>query len=356
VAHTTFPRLIDDVTCEWLSEALGATVHSFTAEPIGVGVGILGALHRLHLHCESGPSSVVVKLSSPFPENRAFAAGYTLYEKEVRFYNEAAQQVPVRTPHCWFAAIDDAREWSCIVMEDLGDGRSPDQIAGVQLSEAEAVIDALAGLHATYWDRPELDAMRWLPRLDAPQFLAAQDNARDLFGVFEERYGAAVGDEHLRLVHRLLPHIAHILRTWARSGPETIAHCDMRGDNLIFLGPPNMSNLVVLDWQLSTRSRGAYDVGYFLVCSLTLRDRRAHEHELIERYVDALARHGVHGYTTQRCLADIREWMLILVSTAPAVAAADPGNERGRILLEQMLSRAADAAADHDIASLIPSS
>lgn len=349
-----FPKTVDELTPEWLASVLGRPVRSIRTEPIGVGIGILGVLYRVHLEPAGEPSTVVVKMSSPFAENRAFGSGYTLYEKEVRFYQQAAGRVPLRTPTCWFAGIDDANEWCCIVMEDVSAGVSPDQIAGLTLDEAAAAVDALAGLHGTYWEHPDLDSMTWLPRLDAPQFLAAEQNCQALFPVFEERYGPALGAAHVELSRSLLPHIAELLTWWASRGPDTLTHSDMRGDNLLFCGEPSMANLVVLDWQMVVRSRGAYDLSYFLIGSLTVDDRRRWQDQLVQRYVDGLARHGVKGYDAARCLQDMREWTLVLVSTSPALAAADTGNERGRTFVTQMLSRWAAAAADYNVAELRP--
>jgi hypothetical protein len=351
---TTFPRLIDDVTPHWLAGVLGRPVTGIRVEPIGVGIGILGVLYRVHLEPTGSPASVVVKMSSPVAENRAFGAGYTLYEKEVRFYQQAAHRVPLRTPHCWYAEIDEAHEWCCIVMEDITNGASPDQIAGLTFDEAAAGVDALAGLHGTFWEHPDLQQMTWLPTLDAPQFLAAEQNCVALFPMFEERYGPALGAAHVELSRSLLPHIAELLSWWAARGPYTLTHSDMRGDNLLFVGSPSMSNLVVLDWQMAVRSRGAYDLAYFLIGSLQVDDRRRWQDALIDRYVAGLARHGVSGYDSARCLQDMREWTLVLVSTSPALSAADTGNERGRQFVTQMLSRWAAAAADYDVAALRP--
>lgn len=349
-----FPTTLEEITADWLASVLQRPVHGFTSEPIGVGVGILGVLYRLHLEGAGEPSSVVVKMSSPFAENRAFGAGYTLYEKEVRFYQQAAGRVPVRTPRCWFSEIDDTNEWFCIVMEDIADGVSPDQIAGLSFDEAAAVVDALAGLHGTYWDSPELDRMTWLPRLDAPQFLAAQDNSIALFPMFEERYGPSLGKEHTDLVRELGPHIAELLTWWASKGPETLTHSDVRGDNLLFVGPPSLENAVVLDWQMAVRSRGAYDLVYFIIGSLAVEDRRAWEGALIQRYVDRLAKEFGIEYPLEQCRREMREWTLVLVSTMPALAAADTGNERGQQLITQMLARWASGAKDYDVRAVAP--
>jgi aminoglycoside phosphotransferase (APT) family kinase protein len=47
------------------------------------------------------------------------------------------------------------------------------------------------------------------------------------------------------------------------------------------------------DWQLARTGNWSHDVGYFLVSSLDIADRRAHDEELLIGYLDALRRAGV---------------------------------------------------------------
>ena len=61
------PTTIDDITADWLTDSLrdagalgGGIVTSFSSEPIGQGVGLMGILHRLRpdYDGEPGPEAV----------------------------------------------------------------------------------------------------------------------------------------------------------------------------------------------------------------------------------------------------------------------------------------------------------
>ena len=56
-----FPVDPQFVTPEWLSEVLGGEVRSCRLEQIGVGIGLLGRLYRVHLEGRAVPASVVIK-------------------------------------------------------------------------------------------------------------------------------------------------------------------------------------------------------------------------------------------------------------------------------------------------------
>ena len=158
---TTFTP--EAVTTEWLSGALGTNVKSFEIEQIGVGVGLLGRLYRISLDCEKGPKSVVAKFPTLDEGARMnVVEPLRFYEKEIAFYNEAAKDVPISTATVYHAEFDsDSRDF-CLLLEDLGARRMEDQIAGCPIADAETAVDALAEMHAHWWDSKTFPS--WLPK------------------------------------------------------------------------------------------------------------------------------------------------------------------------------------------------
>ena len=55
--------------------------------------------------------------------------------------------------------------------------------------------------------------------------------------------------------------------------------------------------MTIIDWQLSVRSIGVFDIGYFIVQSLTTEMRREHGEDLLATLVRPLVELGVTGYT-----------------------------------------------------------
>lgn len=96
-----FPRTVDAIDNEWLSEVLGAEVTSFSTENLEGGV--LSDAFRLHDIAYAGPTdgappSVVVKLPNAVPARRESAVASGAYAKELNFFRELACEVPIRTP------------------------------------------------------------------------------------------------------------------------------------------------------------------------------------------------------------------------------------------------------------------
>ena len=118
VTSLSIPPTPADVTAAWLTDVLrragaidaAGSVTSFVGEPVGAGIGVMGVLLRATLTYAgtagtAAPRSVIVKLPSPYPENRAQGIAMGMYEAEVRFLNEMASRTPVRLPRIYFAEI-----------------------------------------------------------------------------------------------------------------------------------------------------------------------------------------------------------------------------------------------------------
>lgn len=158
-ATSPFPDTPEDVTAAWLTAAMRTT--DPTAEVIAVEVlarhaGTTGRLRLglTHGPGASGPASVFVKLP-PFEDGqRKLVAATDMGRREARFYAELAAEVPLRVPHCHFAAHGEERTEYVMVLEDL-------EAAGCRFTErahpgdaehAGRLIEGLGRLHAHFWE------------------------------------------------------------------------------------------------------------------------------------------------------------------------------------------------------------
>ena len=191
----------------------------------------------------------------------------------------------------------------------------------------------------SFWDTPELWGLDWLPPINTPLFLAAADLAAEKLPRYLDYWEGKAPAAALQLVHDLTPHYPALLDWWVDQGHPTFAHMDFRADNFLLGGSAGTDVVTVLDWQLSVRGVGVWDVANFLAGSVTVEDRRAWEGDLVRRYHDGLLAAGVTGYDWERCWRDYRyaigqqAW-----STCP-MGDLDPGNDRGQLLLDTITPR-----------------
>ncbi len=364
-----FPSSTDELTPAFLTGALRSTgtigadttVAEVHHETIGEGVGIMGQLARLTLRyggpATGAPGSVVVKLPSHLPENRAVGEHFRFYEREGRFYEQIGGKVEVRTPRCYWNHLDPATATYGLLLEDLGGRTMISQIAGLGAGRAAQALRELAKLHAEWWASPALDGLTWMPRLDDPVNLAAGQQYRDAWPLFVERIGDAVPAEALALGERVKEQYESLLVVGTADAPLTICHGDFRADNLMFDDAPEAEDAIaVLDWQISFRGPAVSDVTYLLCQSMTVEERRASEEALVRAWYDALLDAGVPqgGYPFDLAWQHHERGMLAAtVYPVTAMGALDAANDRGRELVANMAVRAFTAALDHDAARFL---
>jgi aminoglycoside phosphotransferase (APT) family kinase protein len=371
------PATTQDADAAFVTEALreGGLIGSATSVaevehvPIGEGVGIVGQLARLQLRyhgpATAAPGTVILKIPSQYPENRAVGDHFRFYEREGHFYRQLADKVPVRTPRCYWNHLDADGRCFGLLLEDLGDRTMISQVAGLSGARAASALRALARVHGAWWGAASLDDLDWMPRLDDPVNLAAGQQYRDAWPLFVERIGDALPAEALALGERVQHVFEDLLRRGLAEAPVTVCHGDFRGDNLMFDDRAHPAHpddeVAVLDWQISYRGPAVTDVAYFLCQSLDVEERRAHERELVGTWHDELAR--VLLDTAGADLADYpfelawdqyrRAALATTVYPVSGMGAMDPANERGRQLITAMAVRAFTASLDLDAAALL---
>ena len=353
------PRTIDEVDAAWIDAALreggqagSGRVVAAELEPIGVGVGLLGDLARATLtwEGEAGPATVVVKLPSHHEANRAQGMAFRFYEREILFYREVAPTVRVRVPRCWWSGMDVDAGLFGLIIEDLSGYALGDQVAGVSPDDAGRAVEALARFHADWWETPALDALEWMPFSNGPITMQAVGVYERGWAPFLEHFGDHLSPEAKLLGERVRDHFAGLLELLGQS-PRTIVHTDFRLDNLFF----SPSEVAVIDWQLSTRGRGVYDVAYLLCQSMDVETRRSCEMDVLRRWHDTLVAEGVSDYSWTDAVEDYtRSAMICLVIPVAAGNDMDLGNERGRALVAALADRAFTAVLDLDAGRLLP--
>lgn len=349
----TVPHSADDITAQWLGSALGRDVRAAEVHRIAEGVGMLSELYRAELRGDDVPDSVIVKISTLNPEARASAVNYRMYEREVRFFQLLAPAGRIRTPHAFHADWDRDTNDSVVVMEDLTTMRPGDQNEGLTPEEAGLAIDQLAALHAEWWGDPTLEEQSWAGSLlDPTYYVGIPMGFEMLLPAAKQHFGHVLGPT-IPILDRLHPHI-NALQEELCCGPNTILHGDFRGDNLLFGSTADHPPAVMIDFQAVVVGRGAMELGYFLGQSVTIEDRRAHERELIARYVDQLRAHGVDGYTVDNGWEDYRRSSLYCLSYAVLMAGLDMTDPPTFAKLEMMVERLSAAADDLAVSELLP--
>lgn len=349
------PATINDVTPAWLGGVLNLEVSGISVTQIGQGVGLMGDIYRVGLETKSldapdtALKSVVVKLPSSFEDNRTQGVALGMFDAEVKFYSELAEQAKVGMPRVYHAEIIEGTAEFVIVMEDLSHLESVAQLDGMNFEQALAAVKVLAAIHAVWWNKVQVESLEWIPSMVGPRIEYVDQLLTDIYPIFAEGFGQNLPKGGLELYEQFAGNYLKINTTISDRSPWTLAHQDYRVENLLF-GEPGSGKAVVLDWQGIGRGPGAYDLAYLLGGSMSVDARREHEVELVRAYHDELVANDVKDYSFDQAFDDYGHAQLMggLAVALVTAGTLDLSNERGKQLVACMAERHVTAALDHD--------
>ena len=171
------PETAAEATVSWVKGALNqggqplvGRLTSVSRQPMCAGSGIFGELTRLRLGYNDrqpgDPESLVLKLPSRSPTNRARGRLFQLYERETRFYTELAPGLNLRVPRCYWAGSTRESDGSGLLLEDLAGMGTSDLYQGISAERARLAVQRLGVAHAQLWDCESQRDLRWIPRLN----------------------------------------------------------------------------------------------------------------------------------------------------------------------------------------------
>lgn len=284
------PQTLSDLTATWLSAALASGYPGVEVVSVHFGTMVHGTNTKVRLllayneagHYHRLPPTMFAKcgfeIHSPLVADCA--------RSELLFYQQRAPEAAINAPKCYFAGLDEKSGTSFLLLEDLlaRNVRFGNAMRPVDPQTARQAMGMLAMYHARWWNCPGQPQRHsasanivtdvWL---DGSNFELSKTLPRFEFVLPElhdrERFRKAVyklWDSNMQVT----PCILH--------GDLALGNCFFDAD-----GSPGF-----LDGQGDTLGCWAYDFTSFLITALEVEDRRKHERQLLEFYLEQLRSHG----------------------------------------------------------------
>ena len=354
---TDIPILDDimEINPGWISKVLNTQsdisncqVVDLTREDLNQDAGFVSQLARVRLRYDekpaAAPSSLIVKLAPKEAATKEFGTALALFQREVAFYRNFAEDNPCNPPRPYHVDITDSADAFTIVIEDLGTHDPEIMLDGATAEEAHAIMTALGGLHAKYWQRKNLDGHDWIPN-SAVMAPALVGMANQVIPGFLERFGDGMPVELRSALDEARGAYGELIEFAAKNPNQTLCHTDTHLGNILFQnGKPRF-----LDWQAFMIQSFSYDIAYFLNGNLMPKIRRKNQEYFLDTYFEALNEGGVSDLARDDVtLAYNREAAGQLV-TIPLIAGAFlTDDERGNTLAAAWLPRFYAAMEDSD--------
>jgi Phosphotransferase enzyme family len=277
------------VTPEWMTRAVSSQHPDARVSHVRLVDRSDGTSSRARFEMEyaygAGPRTVFAKSKGNWLRRVLHAMTANAFI-EGRLY-ESGLDLPVEHPVFYYGAVDTRRLNDLIVMEDVCERGAVLNDATTPLSPDEVArgLQGLARMHSRFWEytpgsHPEL---AWVRRWQATRMFQ-----------FLLRIGCRRGTPRLQdfLPSQIVAQgPAMMVQSWAsylrtvNTGPATLLHGDAHVGNTYLL--PD-GELGFYDWGVVRKGNWSFDVGYFIVSSLTETDRREHAKTLLAGYLAAL--------------------------------------------------------------------
>jgi hypothetical protein len=357
MADISIPSGLDDITAEWLTDALrqgevNVQVSSVTPEAIGEGTGQNGVTSRLRVTYAAGsavgPATMIIKLPATAPAVKQNAIRQQFYQNEIHFYDDFTDKLTVNIPRRYYSGMDEKAELFALLLEDMAPAVTGNDFTGCTYDEAVLVVGEMAKLHAPWWNNPELDTIAWLPTGEPNVDVAhARFNESILQGVMSN-YGDTFSPTVKEVVEAYCKNFSSVI-DMISAAPNTLTHSDYRLVNVLIGGDPPSQTVTVVDWQRVAKAKGLVDIAFFTVLSLPPEHRREWEASLVETYYERLVALGVTDYNLEQCKQDYR--LCAFAPTRITLAfAARPETEllgvNGKRLQTTLMERVATAIED----------
>ena len=266
---------------------------------------LISRITRLRLTydgAEGAPGTVILKTGLPDRADALSDGG----RREVEFYTKVAAAMPHLVPRCFEAVSDpDTKAWH-LLLEDLSESHHIATIWPLPptTEQCERILHALARLHATWWDHPDLGISvgAWPDPADADQYLKG---ISDRFKAFSDRLGDRLPRERRDLYARLIDAAPRLLpRIYARRN-LTVVHGDAHVWNN-FLPRDGGDDVRFFDWDAWRIGVATSDLAYMMATHWYPERRSRLERSLLDRYHATLVAHGVRDYDRRALNDDYR--------------------------------------------------
>ncbi|KAJ4149724.1 hypothetical protein NW754_001158 [Fusarium falciforme] len=280
------PALPSDLTAEWFGAKLGHEVKSVenTRNIWGTASKLFYTITYKHESSEERPTHVCVK--GVFDPKMIEAQPWTvsLAQREADFFTKVAPSVHhMLFPKGWWSGTSEKQ--GIAIMNDLAsEGCTfPPEVAAYSVEQVKNGVEQLAGLHAQYWGQSQDDhPWIWNNYDPAMKFMCVP------WDEVVRRPGRPQLPEYLMDGTRCNEALD---RYYAERNPRfrTLLHGDTHIGNIYFTADGKIG---FLDWSAFHFGSCFHDVVYHMTAMLSVEDRRAHEMEILDHYLETLHRLG----------------------------------------------------------------
>jgi hypothetical protein len=242
--------------------------------------------------------------------------------QEVHFYKYLAGRAGVETPTAYAAEYESETGQMLLILEYLNECGDVGTInTNSSLEQIVRVTNALAGMHAKWWNTDELENLTSIRTFEQPF-----ESGGRLFdsGVYS---GARFIEQYENRLHPAIYDLYSSSNPWPQnlqgmfSGNRTLCHYDVAAKNL-FLPEDLTLAPKFFDWSLITRGSIGIELAVIIAYSLSVEE---HDRipDVLNSYLETMHSLGITDLTSDTLWNDVRCGLLVRLAAPIALASRD---------------------------------
>lgn len=271
VTRPLYPSLDTLLAPQILSELTGHAITTVNARPVRPKYALSGSrIVVVETNDGAGPRCILKRVARAWDWQMRATDDFgcrTALMWQAGLFN----RMPPELDHAMLACARDGEGWA-ILMQDVEAALCP--YRPFRADEHARYVDALAALHAAFWDDPDLrdPALGLCTLRHVYSIFAPATGQREAGGEEEvprriregwERFPQAVDRDVAEIVLKLAADPAPLCAALARY-PYTLVHGDWRHANQGLREIDGRARVVLLDWQMAAAAPPAVELGRFL--------------------------------------------------------------------------------------------
>jgi hypothetical protein len=300
---------VGDVTPQWLTRVLrhaGALHHGSVVDiRAEVGATSFCTIVRLRVTYEpeaSGPERLFLKFSLPIHPVTTRETG-----AEVLFYRHVAPRTTGPLVRCFDAVFSREHARLHVLLEDLSEthlSQPPSQLPP-PTDQCFGIVDAVAQLHAVWWERPPWEILGLRPP-DRSAIDARIADVSDRVVRFMDFLGDRLSPERGDMYRTILENLPQLYVRLLDGRAYTVVHDDLHAGNVLYPRDRDLGSVRLIDWQTWHIDLGPKDLAHMMALFWFPERRRRLELPLLRRYHERLVESGVQHYSWDECWMDYR--------------------------------------------------
>jgi hypothetical protein len=228
-------------------------------------------------------------------------------KNEAEFYLNAA--IEIACPpliRCYDTAFSPETGRAHVLMDDLTITHSqPDQKKAPSVRLTRLAVEALAKMHAVWWNSPRLgrDIGSQFDQKALDVFI--EDLSRNV-STFIDHFGTEFSESERSIYQLMLSNADKIWGRLMRPTDLTVTHGDTHWWNFLYPNDADRDTVRIFDWNLWHIDLGARDLAFLLALGGFADPRPNLENDLLRRYHSTLVANGVSSYNFEQLFDDYR--------------------------------------------------